>query len=147
MDTTVTSSSPAQQSGRTLSSALWVLQLLLGVAFAFGGGQKIATPIHQLSVGHMSWAADVPAALVRFIGVAEVTGGIGLILPSVTRIKPWLTPLAGLGLITILLLAAAFHATRGEVHAIPGPLVLGAALAFVTWGRFRRAPIAPRNAQ
>jgi hypothetical protein len=123
------------------------MQVLLGVAFAFGGWQKVATPIPQLSVGHLSWVADVPAAMVRFIGAAEITGGIGLILPSVARIKPRLTPLAGLGLITILALAAVFHVSRGEMQSVPGPLVLGGALAFVTWGRFRLAPIAPRSAR
>ena len=68
-------------------------------------------------------------------------GAIGLILPAATKIKPSLTPLAALGLLTIMILAMAFHLSRGEVQATPVNIVLGGLAAFVAWGRTKRAPI------
>jgi putative oxidoreductase len=104
---------------------------------------KVTQPIAVL-VDTFGWPAAVPAALVRFIGVAEFLGGLGLILPAATRVKPMLTPLAGVGLAVAMLLAAGFHTSRGEFGALPMPLVLGGLAAFVVWGRAVRAPIAPR---
>ena len=89
----------------------------------------------------LGWPAAVP---VRVIGIAEFLGGLGLILPAVTRIKPMLTPLAGVGLATVLVLATMFHISRGELGALPIPLILGDLAAFVAWGRVAKAPIAPR---
>ena len=80
----------------------------------------------------------------RVIGVAELLGALGLILPAATRVKPMLTPLAASGLATVTLLAAIFHISRGELGALPIPLVLGGLAAFVAWGRAAKAPIAPR---
>jgi len=84
------------------------------------------------------------AWLVRFIGVAEVAGAIGLILPAATRIKPVLTPLAAVGILVIMVLATGFHIYKGEFHALPVTLLLGAMATFVAWGRFRKAPIPAR---
>jgi len=71
-------------------------------------------------------------------------GALGLILPAVTRIRPKLTAAAGLGLVTVMVLAAAFHLSRGEAQVLPLNLTLGALAAFVAWGRSRKAPILPR---
>ena len=79
--------------------------------------------------------------MVRFIGISEFLGAIGLILPAATKIKPSLTPLAALGLLTIMILAMAFHLSRGEVQATPVNIVLGGLAAFVAWGRTKRAAI------
>jgi hypothetical protein len=79
------------------------------------------------------WAADVPVALVRFIGIAEMAGAVGLILPGVTRIAPRLTPMAAAGLSLIMVLAVAFHIWRGEPFILQ--LVVGLAAAAVVWGR------------
>jgi len=81
---------------------------------------------------------------VRFIGMAETLGAIGLVLPAATRIKPSLTPLAALGLTTVMVLAAITHVARGEAFMIPVNGVIGGLSAFVVWGRWRKAPIAPR---
>ncbi|MEX2154330.1 MAG: DoxX family protein [Gemmatimonadaceae bacterium] len=80
-----------------LHVGLWIAQVLLFTLFAFAGTLTLFTPIAQLAQT-VPWAADVPVALVRFIGFAELAGAIGLLLPSLTRIKPALTPLAALGL-------------------------------------------------
>jgi putative oxidoreductase len=105
---------------------------------------KTTRPIAELAQ-MMIWPGALPPALVRVIGVAELAGAIGLVLPALTRIKPRLTPLAGAGLLTIMVLASIFHSTRGEFSVIPMNATLGALAAFVAWGRATRAPIAPRG--
>jgi uncharacterized membrane protein YphA (DoxX/SURF4 family) len=128
-----------------MNIALWIVQLLLAFAFGMAGFMKTTTPISQLAA-MMVWPGAVPPALVRFIGIAEFAGAIGLLLPAITRIKPWLTPVAASGLLTIMLFASIFHITRGELSILPMNALLGALAAFVAWGRFVRAPIAERGA-
>jgi hypothetical protein len=113
---------------------------VLALAFGFAGFMKLTQPIASLAHG-MPWTQVVPAALVRFIGASELLGAIGLVLPSITRILPRLSALAGLGLTVVMVLAMAFHVSRGEMYGIPPTLVLGLLSAFVAWGRFRKAPI------
>ena len=120
---------------------LWIVQVLLACAFAMAGIMKSTQPIDSLVQSGMVWAGQVPVALVRFIGVSELLGAIGLILPAATKIKPSLTPLAALGLLTIMILAMAFHLSRGEAQALPINMVLGGLAAFVAWGRTTKAPI------
>jgi hypothetical protein len=130
--------------GRGLHIALWVTQGLLAVAFGMAGAMKAFTPIGELA-GSLPWVADVPAALVRIIGVSELAGALGLVLPAATRMKPRLTVLAAAGLVLVMVLASAFHISRGEAGALPVNLVLGGLAAFVAWGRARKAPIASRR--
>src|SRR5688500_4876447 len=92
----------AKSPSKALHIGLWVVQVVLGLMFAAGGVMKATQPISEL-VSQMVWANAMPEALVRFIGVSELLGGIGLILPAATRIKPQLTPLAGVGLALIML--------------------------------------------
>ena len=92
----------------------------------------------------MPWVGDVPGALVRFIGVSELLGGIGLLLPSLTRIAPKLTALAAAALVAVMVLASGFHLLRGEYAAIGFNVVLGGLAAFVAWGRSSKAPIKSR---
>ena len=120
---------------------LWTVQVLLAVAFGTAGIMKSTQPIDALVQGGMAWTAQVPLLMVRFIGVSELLGAIGLILPAATKVKPQLTPLAALGLLAIMILAMAFHLSRGEAQALPINIVLGGLAAFVAWGRTARAPI------
>ena len=120
---------------------LWIVQVLLACAFGMAGVMKSTQPIDTLSQAGLAWASQVPVAMVRFIGVSELLGAIGLIVPAATKIKPFLTPLAALGLLTIMILAMAFHVSRGEVQATPINIVLGGLAAFVAWGRTKKAPI------
>lgn len=87
---------------------------------------------------------DVPHVLGRFIGYAELAGGLGVIIPAATRIAPSLTPLAALGLGTIMTLAIPFHVVRGEASVVWIHACLAALALFVAWGRWRQAPIARR---
>lgn len=128
---------------RGLHIALWVVQVVLAVLFGMAGFMKATQPLAALAT-QIPWVPDVPAALVRFIGVTEFAAALGLVLPAATRIRPRLTPLAAAGLVLVMTLAAIFHVTRGELGAIVPNLVLGAFAAFVAWGRARKAPIAAR---
>jgi uncharacterized membrane protein YphA (DoxX/SURF4 family) len=132
-----------QKSSKALNITLWIAQSLLAAMFIMAGFTKVATPIDQLIV-MMPWAADVPALLVKFIGVSELLGGLGLLLPSALRIKPNLTVLAARGLILIMIFAVAFHVSRGEFSATPASIILGSIAAFISWGRSRRAIIHSR---
>ncbi len=120
---------------------LWLVQLVLAAAFGMAGFMKSTQPVDALVQAGIAWASQVPLPLVRFIGISELAGAIGLILPAATKIKPTLTPLAALGLLTIMILAMAFHLSRGEGQALPINMVLGGLAAFVAWGRTKKAPI------
>ncbi len=128
---------------RALHIGLWVAQVLLALAFGMAGSMKSVTPIEELSKS-LPWVSQDLALLVRFIGVSEFAGALGLILPAATRIRPKLTPIAAGGLVLVMALAAVFHLTRGEYGAIGVNATLGALAAFIAWGRTRRAPIEPR---
>jgi putative oxidoreductase len=123
--------------------ALWIVQVLLAIAFFMSGMMKLVSPIEEIAKNAGTWALEMPA-LVRFIGVAEVAGALGLILPAATRIKPILTPLAACGLLLVMILAALFHASRGEFSSIGANVLLGGLAAFVAWGRLKKVPILPR---
>jgi uncharacterized membrane protein len=130
---------------RALHAVLWLVQALLAVVFLLVGYTHALAPM-AVAVARAPWAASLPVALVRFIGVAELSGALGLVLPAATRIRPALTPLAAAGLATVMLLAIPFHLPRGETNLIAINLVLGALAAFVAWGRARRARTADEPA-
>ena len=119
---------------------LWILQVLLGLAFvmvaflhSFGAAQAQTQPA-------MKWLLDVPRPLILFIALCEFLGGLGLILPMATKIQPRLTPLAALLLAVVMLFALVFHIIRGEYSNIMTNLILGVPAAFVAYGRWVIAP-------
>jgi putative oxidoreductase len=130
--------------GKALHYGLWVAQFLLAAAFLMAGSGKATQPVEALAP-NMPWVTAVPVALLRFIGTAEFLAGIGLLLPSLTRIKPILTPLAAAGLVTIMALAIPFHLVRGEYFGMVVNSILGSIAAFIAWGRYKKAPIAARS--
>ncbi len=132
-----------QKNNKAMNIALWVVQVLLGLVFIMAGATKGFQPIEAMAE-QMPWVTDVPAGLVRFIGISELLGGIGLLLPSILRIKPNLTVLAAIGLTIVMVLAALFHASRGEFPAIGANAVFVAMTAFVAWGRSKKAVILPK---
>ena len=123
--------------------ALWIVQVLVALAFLFIGATKAFLPMEEVFV-QMPPLADVPPALVRFIGIAELAGAVGVILPALTRILPFLTPLAAAGLALITTLASIYHLTRGEFPLLVGTIFLGGLAAFIVWGRWKRMPIQGR---
>jgi uncharacterized membrane protein YphA (DoxX/SURF4 family) len=118
---------------------LWIAQVLVAAAFVVAGTMKLFQ--YERARASLSWVNDVPRGLVAFIGAAEILGGLGLVLPAVTGILPWLTPLAGLGLVLVMLLASAFHATRREYSGIATNVVLLLLAAFVAYGRWFIQPL------
>lgn len=126
-----------------MNIGLWMVQALLAFVFGMAGFTKMTKPLADMA-GMMPWTTVVPEPMVRFIGTAEFAGAVGLLLPALTRVKPALTGWAGAGLTTIMVLAAGFHASRGEWGALPINAVLGGLAAFVAWGRLKAAPIRPR---
>jgi uncharacterized membrane protein YphA (DoxX/SURF4 family) len=131
---------------KTWQIVLWIAQILLCAMFGMSGAMKTFMSPETLASAGIAWATDVPLWLVRFIGVCELAGAIGIILPALTRIKPFLTPFAALGFAAIQVLAIGFHAIRGEI-AMTAPvnaLLLGLSL-LVLWGRTKKAPIRPRG--
>ncbi|HEY7957448.1 MAG TPA: DoxX family protein [Polyangia bacterium] len=117
-----------------MNLGLWIVQVVVGLAFIFAGLLKATRPIPQLAE-RMKWVAQVSPAQVRFIGVAELLGGLGLILPWATGIAPVLTPVAAAALVVVMILAAVHHIRRNEWPELVPGLVLGALAAWVAWGR------------
>jgi hypothetical protein len=117
-----------------MNLALWIVQILVGALFTVAGVVKSTRPISELG-NRMGWVNAVSPATVRFVGVSELAGGIGMIVPWATGILPMLTPLAASGLVIIMLLAAGFHLRRHE-RGIAFNASLGGLAAFVAWGRF-----------
>ncbi len=127
---------------RLLSVALWIVQGLLAFAFLGAGFMKLATPLPKLAQ-MMPWAGDHPH-LVIFTGFVDMAGGLGVLLPAATRIRPRLGVAAALGLCVLQSLALAFHLSRGETSLAPANVVLLALSLFVLWGRGWAAPIGRR---
>lgn len=115
-----------------MNIVLWSIQGLLALVFLFTGGMKLIVPI-QVMLAQMP--LPLPGLFLKFIGVAEFAGALGLILPGVLRIRPILTPLAACGLLIIMIGATVVTLLGGEGMMALGPLVLGMLCATVAYGR------------
>jgi uncharacterized membrane protein YphA (DoxX/SURF4 family) len=120
-----------------MTYALWIVQALLALLFLFSGAMKFIMPIEE-----MTRDIQMPIAFLRFIGAAEILGGVGLVLPSLLRIRPGLTPLAAAGLVIIMIGATVLSLMIGGVVLALMPFVVGLLTAFVAYGRWKLAPIA-----
>lgn len=120
---------------KRMNYALWIVQALLALVFLFAGGTKLILPIEVLTSMGPSNQIALPGLFLRFIGVAEVLGAIGLILPRLLRIRPGLTPLAAAGLVIIMIGATSMTLASGEVAPAFIPLVVGFLSGFVVYGR------------
>ena len=118
-----------------MTHALWVVQGLLALIFLFAGGMKLVLPIEE-----MTKQMALPGAFLRFIGVAEVLGGLGLVLPGLTGIRPGLTPLAAAGLVIIMVGAVVSTLATMPASWAVLPLAVGIAAAFIAYGRWRLTP-------
>jgi uncharacterized membrane protein YphA (DoxX/SURF4 family) len=119
-----------------MNVALWIVQGLLAAIFLFAGGMKLV-----LSLDQMTGPVPVPGWFLRFLGVVEVLGALGLILPGLLRVKPGLTPLAAAGLVIIMIGATVIGLKGGMVGAALISLVVGLLAAFVAYGRWRLRPL------
>jgi len=136
MHSVATSEGDHKSAGRKLNIVLWIIQGLLALLFLFAGGVKLILPIAA-----MTKQIALPGWFLRFIGVAEVLGGIGLILPGITRIRTGLTPLAASGLVVIMIGATWITVAQGSILSALFPLTVGLLAAFVAYARSRLAPL------
>ena len=120
-----------------MNVALWILQALLAALFLFAGGVKLVMPIEEM-LKQMPIA--LPGWFLRFTGVIEVLGGLGLILPWLMRIKPGLMLLAAVGLVIVMIGAMVFMLVSGDIASALMPLAVGILCAFVAYGRWRLTP-------
>ena len=118
-----------------MSYAMWIVQGMLAALFLFAGGMKLVLPLEKLT-----GPVPLPGLFMRFIGVAEVLGALGLILPGLLRIRPGLTPLAAAGLAIIMLGATVVTLAGGDIALALISVVVGVLAAFVAYGRWRLAP-------
>ncbi len=124
-----------------MTYVLWILQILLALLFVFAGGSKLVMSIETMAeYARQSGQTPLPGLLTRFIGVAELLGGLGLVLPGLFRIKQWLTPLAALGLAIIMVGAVVITVSSGHMGEAIFPGVVGLLCLFVAYGRWRMAP-------
>jgi hypothetical protein len=124
-----------------MNIALWVLQVLLALAFLGHGGLLLFPP--AAIVDQMN--ASLPRWFQLFLGVAEILAGLGLTLPALTRIQPWLVSCAAAGIMIVMVSATVFHLMRGELSSAVTTVVLLAMATFVAYGRWRVIPIPPRR--
>jgi hypothetical protein len=118
-----------------MNRTLWIIQGLLALLFLFAGGVKLVLPADQL----VKMAPMFSGAFLRFVGMCEVLGAIGLILPILLRIRPGLTPLAAACLVIIMIGATVVSLMTGGIAMAIMPLVVGLLLVFVVYGRKRLA--------
>ncbi|MEZ4860163.1 MAG: DoxX family protein [Caldilineaceae bacterium] len=126
---------------KLMTITLWILQVLLAVAFAAHGWMMVAPPADLLQIMN----EQLGVALRLFIGVAELLAAVGLILPGLTRILPWLTALAAAGLSIVMVSASVLHASRGEISSAITTTVLLVLTLFVAYMRWRVTPIRTRQ--
>ena len=122
-----------------MNIALWIAQALLAAIFLFAGGMKLVIPIEEML---KQMPIPLPGWFLRFTGIVEVLGAIGVILPWLLRIRPALTPLAATGLVIVMIGATVYTLAAGDFTSAPIPLVVGILAAFVAYGR-RRKPLLP----
>lgn len=132
-------SNPASQS-KAWHITLWVLQSLLALAFGMAGAMKFTLPPEEVAKQLNFVAPDTAMLLIRIVGVSEVAGALGMILPAALRIQPRLTVFAAVGFVIIMLCAAVISAQQGMVMAI-APLIFCGMAATVAWGRSMKAVI------
>ncbi len=123
-----------------MNIVLWILQVLLAAAFGAHGVFMIAPPAEMLEVMN----ADMGQNFRIFLGIAEVLAAVGLILPGLTRILPWLTALAAAGLMIVMVSATVLHITRGETSSAITTAILFVLVTFVAYMRWKVKPIAAR---
>lgn len=124
------------RAAKRINVAIWSVQVLLACLFLFAGGAKLVMPIAE-----MTKQFPLPGAFLRFLGVAEIAGALGLILPSLLRIRPYLTPIAAGGLVIIMSGATALTMAGGTIAPALMPFVVGLLAGLISYTRTRVVPI------
>ena len=121
---------------KTMHILLWVLQVLLSATLIWAAFVKLFQPIEQLKV-MWPWTGEVSPTVVKLMGIIDLLGALGLLLPSLFRFKPVLTPVAAIGIVLLMVSASVFHISRGETSQIGFNIVFGLLAAVVAYGRFK----------
>lgn len=127
-----------------MNKVLWVLQIFAGLFFLGVGVSHFIVP--DGLPAFMEWMYDLSDTLHLVSGTAEILGGLGLILPAVTRIQPQLVPLAAIGLAIVMASAVVWHINREEYQQVGSNVVWVVIMLFIAWGRGKAYPIAPKTA-
>jgi uncharacterized membrane protein YphA (DoxX/SURF4 family) len=138
---TVGTTTAMRTSSRVVNIALWVLQVLMAALFFWHGQFSVFPPTEMVAMIN----ANIGEGLRVFIGVAEILAAIGLILPGLTRILPWLTALAAAGLMIVMSSATVFHVSRGETASGISAAVIFLLVSVIAYTRWKVAPIAARR--
>lgn len=123
-----------------MTIALWIVQIVLALAFALSGFEKVSQPVEKLR-GKYNWAKHVAPGVIRLIGSLEILGALGLILPKATGYLPWLTPVAAVGLVLEMLGAILTHMRLHEAKAVATPVLLLLLALFIAVGYFVFVPV------
>jgi DoxX-like family len=125
--------------GTAMNIALWTVQGLLAFVYLTAGGLKVIRPREQLvATGRLDWMKDHSDAAVKAVGVVEILGALGVILPEATGIARVLTPIAAVGLVIVQIGAMRVHLTRNERQPLPINVILLLLAAFVAVARFAK---------
>ncbi|WP_206073570.1 DoxX family protein [Maribacter sp. 4G9] len=119
--------------------ALWVAQGLISLTLIWAGYTKLFQPIEE-TAKMLPWALDNPG-LLKFTGIVDLLGGIGIVLPAALKIQPKLTVFAAYGTIALMIAASVFHISRGEASLIGMNIFFLVLAWFIAWGRTKKAPI------
>jgi uncharacterized membrane protein YphA (DoxX/SURF4 family) len=126
-------SHPSKQRNPKIIPVLWIVQVLLALLFLFAGSMKLIMPIAMMTA---QMPIPLPGLFLRFIGIAEIAGGLGLLLPGLLRIRRGLTPLAACGLIIIMIGATLITLLSDGITPALFPLIVGLLAVFVAYGRW-----------
>jgi uncharacterized membrane protein YphA (DoxX/SURF4 family) len=124
-----------------MNIALWIVQVLLALMFLFAGGTKLVLSAEQMAAMGSPNQVHLSGLFLKFLGVVEVLGALGLVLPGLFRIRTGLTPLAAAGLFIIMVGAVVITIMGDGVLAALGPFVFGLLCAFVAYGRWKLRPL------
>jgi uncharacterized membrane protein HdeD (DUF308 family) len=133
--TTMRNTNENTKGNKKVGALLWTLQGLLAALFLFAGAMKLIMPIETLVA-----QSSLPGWFLLFIGVAEVLGALGLILPGLARVQTQLTPLAAAGLVIIMFGATTLGLADGQGAMVTMPAVIGLLAAFIAYGRTQLVP-------
>ncbi len=125
---------------KAMHIVLWIAQAVLAVSLIWSALMKLGQPIETLSA-MWPWTSQVPMGLVKLTGLLDLASALGLILPSLLRIKPNLTAVAAMGIVALMVCASIFHITRGEASLIGVNIVFAVIAGFIAWGRLTKVPI------
>ncbi|MCP9756067.1 DoxX family protein [Lacihabitans sp. CCS-44] len=123
-----------QKSSKVLNITLWFAQGLLAASLVWGASMKLFQPIEKLAI-MWPWVSQISERLVKFTGVIDLLGGIGVIAPTLFKIKPKLTVITAWAIVLLMICASVFHILRGELSLIGANIVFALMAGFVAWGR------------